>query len=311
MISSDQSTSCVAFCRRNEMKIENKKMKVNISPIIQASELLKLYKSENLIIVDVSNGKNAKSNYEAKHLEGAIFVDLNTQLAEIKEDLSIGGRHPLPKIETFAKTVSNLGISPKSHILIYDDKNGSNASARFWWMLKSIGHEKVQVLNGGIQEAEKINFPLSSKTEITNKTELYKVDNWKLQIAEIEEVEKVSQTENHIVIDVRDVERYNGEIEPIDLIAGHIPGAINIPFTENLDENGLFLPPNLLKLKYEKVFGNVETENIIVHCGSGVTACHSLLAIAYAELEIPKLYVGSWSEWSRNNKTIETKMENK
>ncbi|EMY3585061.1 sulfurtransferase [Flavobacterium psychrophilum] len=281
-------------------------MNENISPIIQASELLNLYKSENLIIVDVSNGKNAKLNYDAKHLEGAIFVDLNTQLAEIKNDLSIGGRHPLPKIENFAKTLSNLGISPKSHVVIYDDKNGSNASARFWWMLKSIGHEKVQVLNGRIQEAEKNNFPLSSKTESINKTELYKFDNWKLKIAEIEEVEKVSQTENHIVIDVRDVERYNGETEPIDLIAGHIPGAINVPFTENLDENGLFLSSNLLKQKYEKVFGNIEPKNIIIHCGSGVTACHTLLAIAYAELEIPKLYVGSWSEWSRNNKLIET-----
>lgn len=279
----------------------------NSTPIIQASELLKLYKSENLIIVDVSNGKNAKLNYDTKHLEGALFVDLNTQLAEIKDDLSIGGRHPLPKIENFAKTLSNLGISPQSHVVIYDDKNGSNAAARFWWMLKSIGHEKVQVLNGGIQEALKNNFPLSSKTEHSNKTELYKFDNWKLKIAEIDEVEKVSQTENHIVIDVRDVERYNGEIEPIDLIAGHIPGAINVPFTENLDENGLFLSPILLKLKYEKVFRNTETENIIVHCGSGVTACHTLLAIAYAELEIPKLYVGSWSEWSRNNKLIETK----
>jgi thiosulfate/3-mercaptopyruvate sulfurtransferase len=282
-------------------------MNVNISPIIQASELLKLYKSENLIIVDVSNGKNAKSNYDAKHFEGAIFVDLNTQLAEIKNNLSNGGRHPLPKIENFAKTLSNLGISLKSHVVIYDDKNGSNASARFWWMLKSIGHVKVQVLNGGIQEAEKNNFPISSKKEIIKKTELYKVDNWKLKIAEIEEVEKVSQTDNHIVIDVRDVERYNGETEPIDLIAGHIPGAINVPFTENLDENGLFLASNVLKRKYKKLFGNIETENIIVHCGSGVTACHTLLAIAYAELEIPKLYVGSWSEWSRNDKLVATK----
>jgi thiosulfate/3-mercaptopyruvate sulfurtransferase len=283
------------------------KMKVNISPIIQASELLKLYKSENLVIIDVRNGKNAKSNYDAKHLDGAIFVDLTTQLAEIKDDLSIGGRHPLPEIQNFAKTLSTLGISPNSHIIIYDDKNGSNASARFWWMLKSIGHEKVQVLNGGIQEAEKSKFPISSKTEITNKTELYKVDNWKLQIAKIAEVEKVSQTTNHIVIDVRDAERYNGEKEPIDLIAGHIPGAINIPFTENLDKNGLFLSPNELKMKYERIFRNVKKENIIVHCGSGVTACHTLLAIAYAELEIPKLYVGSWSEWSRNDKKNETK----
>jgi thiosulfate/3-mercaptopyruvate sulfurtransferase len=279
-----------------------------ISPIIQAAELLKLHTSENIILVDVSNGKNAKSNYDAKHLEGALFIDLNTQLAEIKDDLSIGGRHPLPKTEDFARTLSNLGISPKSHIILYDDKNGSNAAARFWWMLKAIGHEKVQVLNGGIQEAEKNNFPLSSKTENSSASEPYKVDYWQLPMDEMEEVEKVSQTENHLVIDVRDVARYNGETEPIDLIAGHIPGAINVPFTENLDENGLFLPPDILKMKYEKLFGNITPENIIVHCGSGVTACHSLLAIAYAELEIPKLYVGSWSEWSRNNKTMETKL---
>ena len=283
----------------------------NSSPIIQASELLELYKSNNLILIDASTGKNAKANYEEKHLEGALFVDLNTQLADIKEDFSIGGRHPLPKIEDFAQTVANLGISSASRVVIYDDKNGSNAAARLWWMLKSLGHEKVQVLNGGFQEAEKIDFPTSSNSEIVTKTEAYKTKNWKLQIATIDEVEKVSHDKNHIVIDVRDQERYNGETEPIDLVAGHIPGAINIPFTENLDTNGLFLDPNELKEKYSKVFENVKTENTIVHCGSGVTACHTLLAIAYAGIEIPKLYVGSWSEWSRNNKTIATKKGNK
>ena len=283
----------------------------NSSPIIQASELLELYKSKNLVLIDANTGINAKANYEEKHLDGALFVDLNSQLADIKEDASIGGRHPLPKIEDFAQTVANLGISSASRVVIYDDKNGSNAAARLWWMLKSLGHEKVQVLNGGFQEAEKIHFPTSSKTEIVTKAEAFKTKNWKLQMATIDEVEKVSQDKNHIVIDVRDVERYNGETEPIDLVAGHIPGAINIPFTENLDKNGLFLNPKELKEKYSKVFENVKTENTIVHCGSGVTACHTLLAIAYAELEIPKLYVGSWSEWSRNDKTIATNVKNK
>ena len=283
----------------------------NISPIIHTSELLALYKSKDLVLIDANTGINAKENYKEKHLDGALFVDLNTQLADIKEDFSIGGRHPLPKIEDFTETVANLGISPASHVVIYDDKNGSNAAARLWWMLKSLGHEKVQVLNGGFQEAEKIHFPTSSKTEIVAKAEAYKTKNWKLQIATIDEVEKVSEDKNHIVIDVRDVERYNGETEPIDLVAGHIPGAINIPFTENLDKNGLFLTPNELKEKYSKVFEKVKTENTIVHCGSGVTACHTLLAIAYAELEIPKLYVGSWSEWSRNNKTKATNVKNK
>lgn len=285
-------------------------MDKSISPIIQATELLVLHKSKNLVLIDARNGKNAKENYEEKHLEGALFIDLNSQLADVKEDVSIGGRHPLPKIEDFLETVANLGISSASRVVIYDDKNGSNAAARLWWMLKSIGHEKEQVLNGGIQAAEKINFPTSSKTEIASKATPYKTKNWKLQIAEMEEVEKASQDKNHDVIDVRDVERYNGETEPIDLVAGHIPGAINIPFTENLDKNGLFLPPNELKEKYSKVFEKGKSGNCIVHCGSGVTACHTLLAIAYAGLEIPKLYVGSWSEWSRNNKVIATKAEN-
>jgi thiosulfate/3-mercaptopyruvate sulfurtransferase len=277
-------------------------MEITLSPLIQASELLKLHASEHLIIVDVSNGTNAKSNYDAKHLEGALFVDLNSQLADIKQDLSIGGRHPLPKMEDFLKTVAHLGISPKSHIVVYDDKKGSNAAARFWWMLKAIGHENVQVLNGGFQEAEKHHFPLSSKASVVNKTELYKVDHWKLKMAVLEEVEKISQTENYIIIDVRAAERYSGENEPIDPVAGHIRGAINVPFTENLDENGLFLSPHLLHRKYTNVFGTLAADHIIVYCGSGVTACHSLLAIAYAGLELPRLYVGSWSEWSRNNK---------
>ena len=109
-----------------------------------------------------------------------------------------------------------------------------------------------------------------------------------------------------MVIDVRSKERYDGKIEPIDLIAGHIPGAVNMPFTENLDEQGLFLDPQVLRNKYEQLFNHIKSENIIVHCGSGVTACHTLLALAYAEMAIPKLYVGSWSEWSRNDKTMIT-----
>lgn len=284
-------------------------MNQNIPPIIESAELLKLYKSDNLVLIDARSGKNAKANYEEKHLDGALFIDLESQLAEIKEDASNGGRHPLPKIENFAKTLSDLGISEKSHVVIYDDKNGANAAARLWWMLKAVGHEKVQVLNGGLQAAEKSNFPTSAKTEIITKAALYKADNWKLPITTIDEVETVSQDKHHSVIDVRETARYNGETEPIDLIAGHIPGAINIPFTENLDENGLFLSPSELKEKYKKTFRDVKSENIIVHCGSGVTACHSILAIAYAGFEIPKLYVGSWSEWSRNGKKTATKTE--
>lgn len=281
-------------------------MSKDISPIIEVEELLKIYKTKDLVIVDVGNGEKAYANYKERHLEGAFFVDLNTQLSNIKEDAAIGGRHPLPTMNQFSKTLSKLGITEKSHVVLYDDKNGANAAARFWWMLKAIGHNKVQVLNGGFQEAERKGFPINSNFEVAMKVATSKLSEWKLPQADIFEVEKCSNNKNYIVIDVRENARYNGFVEPIDLVAGHIPGAVNIPFSTNLNTNGLFLSQKELKAKYQTILGNIQSDHIIVHCGSGVTACHTLLAMAYAGLEIPKLYVGSWSEWSRNNKAIAT-----
>ena len=284
-------------------------MKEGTSPVIQAAELLEIGQIKELVLVDASNGKNAKINYQEKHLAGALFVDLNTQLADIKDDLSKGGRHPLPTVEQFSKVLSSLGISKQSHVIIYDDKSASNAAARFWWMLKSIGHASVQVLNGGLQQAEKAGYPLSQGIEEPVLSEPYEIQRWQLPLADMFEVERAVQNKDTTVIDVRDRERFNGEIEPIDLVAGHIPGAINIPFSMNLDNNGLFLPPTELKKMYQETLNKTQAENIIVHCGSGVTACHTLLAMAYSGLEIPKLYVGSWSEWSRNNKPMVTKYD--
>ena len=282
-------------------------MNSKLSPLITIDELFKLKSSAlDLVIVDVQNGKNALENYNHKHLDGAVFIDLNTDLATIEEDLSKGGRHPLPSIDKFSKLLGSIGISAETHVVIYDDKNGANAAARFWWMLKSVGHKNVQVLNGGLQIAEKSKFPLSSISFKNPIPTTYPIDGWKLRTIMMSEVEKASSTNDYLIIDVREAKRYKGEIEPIDLIAGHIPGAINIPFTENLDEDGFFLDQNVLKNKYESAFGMIKAENIIVHCGSGVTACHTLLAIAYTGLEIPNLYVGSWSEWSRNGKAVRT-----
>lgn len=277
-----------------------------LSAIINATELQAIYKTENILLVDASNGPNTRLNYESKHLEGAIFADANTQLATIETDVAIGGRHPLPSIEDFSKTLGDLGITPQTWVVVYDDKNGANAAARFWWMLRAIGHEKAQVLNGGIQAAEKIGFPINSEPVPRAKKENYPCTTWQWPLASIDEVEKVAKLPSHTVIDVREAFRYNGESEPIDLIAGHIPGAINIPFTQNLEENGFFLAPKILKDKYNAILAESSAENAIVHCGSGITACHTLLAIHHAGFAMPKLYVGSWSEWSRNDKPIAT-----
>lgn len=281
------------------------KMAVKLSSIINTDELLKLNPSE-IILIDARAGINAEESYNKEHLKGARYVDLNKDLAAV-EDPANGGRHPLPSISKFSDVLSKLGILPSSHIIIYDDKNGSNAASRFWWMLRAAGHEKVQVVNGGLQEALKAGFPVSSEIETFEAAEKYPVSEWKLKTADIEEVEKVRNNSENIVIDVRDKNRFDGLTEPLDLIAGHIPGAVNVPFSENLDENGLFKPAEILAEKYNSVLENKPSENIIVHCGSGVTACHTLLAMDYAGIEIPKLYVGSWSEWSRNDREMATK----
>lgn len=268
-----------------------------MSPIISPSELKNL-PTENLIILDARAGKDVYQNYLNKHIKGAKFIDLDKDLAEIGKDAAFGGRHPLPSIEKFAEILSNLGISEDSHVVIYDDKNGANAGARAWWMLRSFGLKKVQVLDGGIQSAEKEGLEFSSGEETFEKSNIIKKDNWLLPTSTLESVENELTNNSSTVIDVRDAYRYNGESEPIDLVAGHIPGAINIPFSENLDENGNFLKSEILKEKYSKLLAN-KPQNIIIHCGSGVTACHTILALEYAGFQIPRLYVGSWSEWSR------------
>ena len=271
-----------------------------LSPIIEPSVLVNLDPS-TFVLVDASAG--SKARYDESHLKGALYIDLNTDLAHI-EDFAIGGRHPLPTLQQFAQVLKQFGIAKDSHVVIYDDKNGGNAAARFWWMLKAIGHEQVQVVNGGFNAAIAAGFPTSSAVETPNVVAAYQISGWALPLVEINEVETASKTGNQVIVDVRDKNRFDGLTEPIDLIAGHIPNARNIPFTENLDEKGFFLAPETLKKKYSEALADTPIDHVIVHCGSGVTACHMLLAMDYAGLSIPKLYVGSWSEWSRNNKEM-------
>lgn len=281
-------------------------MSTTLSPLIIAEELIA---NPKIILIDARAGANTFETYQKEHLKGARFVDLNRDLAAVPENPANGGRHPLPSSQDFAKTLSSLGISPSDHVVVYDDKNGSNFAARFWWMMRAIGHEKIQVLNGGYPAAIQAGFPTNSGIETFEKT-TYPSQEWKLPLADIEEVEKARKNDQNIVIDVRDKNRFDGLVEPLDLIAGHIPGAVNVPLTENLDENGFFKPADELAEKYKAILKDIKPENTIVHCGSGVTACHTLLAMDYAGLPIPKLYAGSWSEWSRNDREMALK-ENK
>lgn len=273
---------------------------MKIIPIIRPDELIRKFQIKNFKLYDVRTGPDAKEKYLEKHLKNAAFVDLNSDLASI-DDPKNGGRHPLPGFQDFIKTLGKLGIDRDSHVVIYDDKNGANAAARFWWMLRAVGHKNVQVLDGGLQYAESQGYPLSSCNESYPKTQyISDHQDWQLPQVWIDEVKLATQNLDFVIVDVRESQRYEGITEPIDLVAGHISNAENIPFSENLDNSGLFKSPELLKTIYSDLFENYDRDKIIFHCGSGVTACHSLLALDYAGFEIPNLYVGSWSEWSRN-----------
>jgi thiosulfate/3-mercaptopyruvate sulfurtransferase len=275
-----------------------------MSPIIEIEELLSL--TGHYILIDARAGADAEQRYLAGHLEGAQFADLDRDLAIKPENPAYGGRHPLPPIETFAELLGKYGITPESHVIVYDDKAAAFGGARLWWMLRAIGHDKVQVLNGGLQAAKDAGIPLSTELYTVTPVQSYPVPATYSGTVDIEQAGKAAKDDQKMVIDVRETPRYLGQTEPIDLIAGHIPGAVNLPYTQNLDASGKYLSPGELKKTYENLFDGVKPEEVIVHCGSGVTACHTLLGMDYAGITGPKLYVGSWSEWSRRDLPIAT-----
>jgi thiosulfate/3-mercaptopyruvate sulfurtransferase len=212
----------------------------------------------------------------------------------------------LPHVNDFAAFVGKLGISPSTPVIVYDDKSGANAAARFWWMMRALGHTKIQVVDGGLDAIVRDGLPMTSEQHEPTPRTPYPAHAWKLPVANIEDVEVSAKDPDAMVIDVREAYRYRGEREPIDLIAGHIPGAVNIPYLNNLTEDGKFRPAKELASLYGDALDNRDPKNVIVHCGSGVTACHTLLALEQAGIRDATLYVGSWSEWSRRDLPIAT-----
>jgi len=275
-----------------------------MSPLIEIND--PAITNPDSVIIDARGGIDSLQRYLAGHLPNAIYADLDQHLAAKVIDAAMGGRHPLPDIETFGILLGTFGIFPESRVIIYDDKFAANSAARLWWMLRAIGHTKVQVLNGGLQAAINSGVTLNTQPFTPAPAGPYPIkDNYKGTVT-IEETGIAAQTDDSLVIDVRETPRYLGQTEPIDLVAGHIPGAINLPYILNLDADGKYLAPETLRKAYDDAIGNVQYDKVTVHCGSGVTACHTLLGMAYAGIKGAKLYVGSWSEWSRRDLPLAT-----
>lgn len=278
----------------------------SLVPIISPEEASQYLEKPGVVLVDARGGGDAYERFQKGHLQGAVFVDLETQLSEKVSDPARGGRHPLPAPETFGAMLGKVGITTSSHVLTYDDKSGANSAARFWWMMMAAGHDNIQVIDGGYDAIVAAGLPVSTGvTRALTPQPPYPVTGWKLPVVDLDTVDKARQEKDHLVIDVRESYRYRGESEPIDLVAGHIPGAVNAPYFGNLEASGRFRSAQVLARQYRDLIGDRSPEKVIVHCGSGVTACHTLLALEFAGIRGARLYTGSWSEWSRRGKPIE------
>jgi len=236
----------------------------------------------------------------------AIHADLGKALSSAEApgaDPARGGRHPLPAPDVFAAQLVAWGITPETTVVLYDDQNGANAAARGWWMLRSLGHRKAYVLDGGLPAAIAAGAPTSQDVQsAVPSAALYPHRGWQLPRVDIEEVAKRATSPDWKVLDVRSRERYRGDSEPLDPVAGHIPGAVNLPYASNLDAAGRFRSPTELRAQYTELLGGTSPAHLVVHCGSGVTACHTLVALEIAGLSGAALYVGSWSEWCRSGR---------
>ena len=249
-----------------------------------------------VIICDVVAGPNAYSTYSEEHVEGATWVDLETQLSAEYEDASTLGRHPLPTPENFAHTLGTLGISANSMVVLYDRTCGIMAAARMWWMMRALGHKNVVVVDGGLQALKTVGVPITSgESAPTPTTYSTPMKQYQWPLIDMEDIAPAIAS-GKCVVDVRAAARYEGAVEPIDPVAGHISGAINMPLTEVIS-GGQFLSADAL----HSHFHALQHKDGIVHCGSGVTACHTILAMVHAGYPVPALYNGSWSQWCRNH----------
>ncbi|NJK80949.1 MAG: sulfurtransferase [Chloroflexaceae bacterium] len=242
--------------------------------------------------------------YREAHIPNALYAHLDEQLSG-KVVAGVTGRHPLPTVEEFTRTLSRWGIEAHVQVVVYDDWYGGYA-ARLWWMLRWMGHNAVALLDGGFPRWQRECYTVRGGGE-SRDWRPFKPNVRNDLLVTTAEMQQIIQNPDYRIIDARSADRYRGENETRDPLAGHIPGALNAPFTENVDGNGLFLPAEALRERYHDLLGDATADHTIFYCGSGVTAAHDALALTHAGLGDGRVYVGSWSEWSANpERPIET-----
>ena len=279
--------------------------------IINAETLNENVNNPDWVILDcrssLTDNEAGHKAYLQGHIENAQYCYLNDDFSSpITQET---GRHPLPDFDQLITKLGNWGVDKNTQVIVYDDVNGAFA-VRMWWQLRAFGHPYVAVLNGGLTQWRALDFPLTKAIpDPTKKTFLvdpsYASSNYKRlmnkYVVTTEEIQKNLIDKRFSLLDARTTERYKGEAEPIDTVAGRIPDALNRAFQLNLDENGLFLSAEELKQQFDPIISHANQQQLVHMCGSGVTACHNMLAMEIAGFAQTKLYVGSWSEWIRDS----------
>ena len=238
----------------------------------------------------LTNAEAGAAAYAQGHIPGARYAHLDNDLAGPKNGHN--GRHPLPDVEVFAQKLGAWGIDAHTQVVVYDDSFGAIA-VRLWWMLRWMGHDACALLDGGLPKWQREQRPLNADLpQVTSKT-------FKAQVRHdiVVDTNAVLHAASSLIVDARAEMRFIGEIEPLDPVAGHVPGAKNLPFDDNLALDGTLLPAGELRELYTELLDGKVPEQVIHMCGSGVTTCHNILAMEIAGLTGSKLYAGSWSEW--------------
>ncbi len=264
-----------------------------IGPLVSTDWLAGHLDDPQLRVADVrwylGEPERGRTAYREAHIPGALYVDLETDLSETEGP----GRHPLPDWDVFVERMGELGIGDDSVVVAYDDRGGAVA-ARLWWMLRAIGHGSACVLDGGLTAWIADGHPVTSEAPTHARGELTVEAQPGVAVDRDWLRDRLGTV---LALDARAGERYRGETEPVDPVAGHIPGAVNAPYGENLGPDARFLPIDVLARHYRELGVGADAETV-VYCGSGVNACHTLLAIEHAGLGPALLYPGSWSDWS-------------
>ena len=246
---------------------------------------------------DLAKPEAGRAQFEEQHIAGALFADINTDLATHNPALAVnGGRHPLPSREHFALWLGACGISEHTQVVVYD-RQGMNYCGRLWWMLKWCGHEAVAVLDGGLQAWAAAGGALASGSALPVTSALFPLREPLVVLKHTAEVFEAMGRPAQTIVDARSAVRYKGETEPFDPVAGHIPGALNRPFNTNLNAQGFMKSPAELAAEFAVLLNGRDASSVVHHCGSGISAVPNVLAMEVAGLGTTALYAGSWSEW--------------